>query len=103
MLCGYSMYKEIAMVIETPSSTGMDHATGHEATDRVAKAAHEAVDRVATHGARAEERLRTTGDRYGDQSREAIDALTAYIHDHPYAALGWAVAGGFVIGRILGR
>ncbi|MDN5871029.1 MAG: hypothetical protein L0H73_09985 [Nitrococcus sp.] len=75
----------------------------HDTTDRFAKAAHEAVDRVATQGARAEERLRTTGDRYGDQSREAIDTLTAYIHDHPYAALGWAVAGGFVIGRLLGR
>lgn len=76
-------------------------AADHHTTDRFAKAAHEAVDHFASHGARAEERLRRTGDHYGEQSRQTLDRVTAYIHEHPYTALGWAAAGGFLIGRLL--
>lgn len=75
----------------------------HETTDRFAKAAHEAVDRAAERGAEAEERLRQAGDHYGDQSRQTIDTVTAYIHDHPYTAIGWALASGFVLGSLLRR
>ncbi len=73
----------------------------HHATDYFAKVAHEAVDRAAQHGAQAEESLRKTGERYSEQSHQAIDWMTSYIKEHPYAALGWAVAGGFVLGRLL--
>ena len=76
-------------------------ATDHHTTERVAKAAHEAVDHFASRGARAEERLRRKGDYYSEQSRQALDRMTAYIHEHPYTALGWAAAGGFLIGRLL--
>ena len=86
------------MATERTSST-----PDHQATDRLAKAAHEAVDRAAARGAQAEERLRRTGDYYSDQSRQAFDRLGGYINAHPYAAVGWAVVGGFVIGRLLGR
>ncbi|EAR20420.1 DUF883 family protein [Nitrococcus mobilis] len=73
----------------------------HHTTDHFAKVAHEAVDRAARHGAQAEEHLREAGDHYSEQSRQAIDWMTRYIHEHPYAALGWAVAGGFVLGKLL--
>ena len=86
------------MAIESVSPTSTHHTM-----DRFAKAAHEAVDRVAARGARAEERLRQTGDRYSGQSRQAMDWMAAYIHDHPYAAVGLALTGGYVLARLLRR
>lgn len=83
------------------ATESVPHAANHHTTDRIANAAHDAVDQAAIHGARAEERLRRAGDRYSDQSRQALDRMTAYIHEHPYTALGWAAAGGFLIGRLL--
>lgn len=84
------------MVTENVSPTSTHHTV-----DRFAKAAHEAVDRAAVHGARAEERLRQTSDRYSGQSRQAVDWMSAYIYEHPYTAVGLALASGYVIARVL--
>lgn len=75
----------------------------HRVTDRFAKTAHEVVDRAAERSGWAEERLRKTGDHYGEQSRQAIETMTGYIHEHPYTSLCLALAGGFVIGTLLRR
>ncbi|HET8700924.1 MAG TPA: hypothetical protein VFL97_04575 [Nitrococcus sp.] len=85
------------MAIENVTPT----STHHHTTDRFAKAAHDVVDRVAARGARAEERLRRSGDHYSGQSRQAMDWMTTYIYDHPYASVGMALMGGYVIARML--
>lgn len=73
--------------------------TNTQYTDRFAKAAHKAVDQAAMRSAQAEERWHRTSDRYSDQSRQARD----WINDHPYAAVGLALAGGYLIAKMLRR
>lgn len=73
------------------------------ATERLAQAAHETVDTLSAYGARAEEQLRETTRVAGEQSRELIDQINAYINAHPMAAVGIAVGVGFLLGALARR
>lgn len=75
----------------------------HAATERVARAAHEGIDRVAKQGERAEEYVRDMGHYAGDRSRELARDVTEYLQEHPYAAIGAALAAGFVVGAMFRR
>jgi ElaB/YqjD/DUF883 family membrane-anchored ribosome-binding protein len=73
------------------------------ATERLARTAHEAVDTLSAYGERAEERLRDTGKTATERSRALIDEASAYVQQHPLAAVGIAVAVGFVVGALASR
>lgn len=73
------------------------------ATERLAQTAHQTVDALSEYGARAEEHLRETTRIAGEQSRELIDQIDAYINEHPMAAIGIAVGVGFLLGALARR
>jgi ElaB/YqjD/DUF883 family membrane-anchored ribosome-binding protein len=106
--------KTVPPVPETPPgkfSAGVDRmaAGAHSGIDAAAEAsgpamaratstAHKAVDQMdgaATHAAEAAEAA-------GARGTELISAGRAYVHEHPVAALGIAVAAGYLLSRVLG-
>ena len=70
-------------------------------TDKVAQFAHEAVDTVAN----ASNQARATFDETSDQLMNAEQLLLKncqnYVRENPVTSLGLAVAGGFLLSRLL--
>jgi ElaB/YqjD/DUF883 family membrane-anchored ribosome-binding protein len=101
----------------TPSSTtelptGVPGSVSDPAIERVARSAHTAVDRVAGTASSAVERVRTgvqgavgtmsdkmhdlssNGDVWADNARERV-------RENPLAAVGVALAAGYLLARLL--
>ena len=87
-------------------------AVAHDGIDRVAEAAHPAVDRLSqsAHGAvdRVAGAATTTASAVAAKTGQAralqdqlLDDCRLYIRDNPLKALGFAVAAGFVLTRIM--
>ena len=75
----------------------------HGGIDRLSSGAHDAVDRAA--GAAA-----VAADRFGARSKELVaardewmNATRGYVREHPFAALGVALAAGYLLSRITAR
>lgn len=88
---------------ESQSSPQSPHQSTHGATGRVARAAHEGIDRVARRGERAEDYVREMGSAASDRSRRFAREVTEYVQEHPYGAMGVAMAAGILIGALLRR
>lgn len=87
-------------------------STSHETIDRAAQAArplientteraHDAVDRIAGAASQYADTLGRKGEDLREAQEHAMDQLRAYVNEHPVAALSMAVAGGFLLSRIL--
>lgn len=83
-------------------------------TDKVSDFAHETVDNIANASNQAREavvgathQVRETMDEKSDQLINAEQRLVkncqGYIRDNPITSLGIAVAGGFLLSRLLNR
>jgi len=72
-------------------------------TDKAAHFAHEAVDSIAD----ASNHARASFDEKSDQIINAEEQLMkncqTYVRENPVTSLGLAVAGGFLLSRLLGR
>lgn len=75
----------------------------HSTTDRVAKGAHDVIDKAADKGERVEARVRDASHRASERAQEFEREAVSYVRQHPYKAVGIAVAAGFVLGAILKR
>jgi len=95
------------------NSTNGINSDPQKVVERVAQTAHETVDRVAAAAAPALERLRSSAtnasgtlqakaDQLGQMQEEWIANARNYVRENPLAAVGIAVAAGWLIGR-LGR
>jgi ElaB/YqjD/DUF883 family membrane-anchored ribosome-binding protein len=71
--------------------------------DRVAASAHEAVDKAAHAATAAARVIDKKGSQLKDLQSEYLDSCRAQVRDHPLAALGVAVAAGFLISFLLSR
>lgn len=71
------------------------------AVDAAAEKAHQTVDRVASSATKASKTLERKGEQLWDAQEQALDQVRAYVNEHPIAALSMAVAGGFLLSRIL--
>jgi ElaB protein len=71
------------------------------AVDRMAANAHEVVDRVAGAATQAAETLGVKGDQIKTAQDKLVESAREYMHEHPVATLGAAVAVGFVLSRLL--
>ena len=73
------------------------------AVDRLATSAHETVDRVAAVAVQTADSLGVKGDQLAKaQSKIAADTRD-YVQEHPVAALGIAVAAGYLLSRLLSK
>lgn len=85
-----------------------------EFTEMLANRAHEAINQLTTSTAEAENRIRQAASeaealvqkRARQAERRAEDALSRageYAEQNPLAAMGLAVAAGFIIGALVSR
>ncbi|MEQ8859182.1 MAG: hypothetical protein RIC56_11070 [Pseudomonadales bacterium] len=63
--------------------------------------AHDAVDRIAAVAAQAADSLGVKGDQLNDAQKKFTAGTRDYVREHPAAALGIAVAAGYVLSRLL--
>lgn len=74
-------------------------ATANQAGDKVAAAREKVQDSLR----RAKVKLEEMEDVLLDKSKEVARATDAFVHEHPWRAVGIATAIGFVIGLLVGR
>ena len=71
--------------------------------DRVAAGAHEAVDKAAHAATAAARALDKKGAQLKDLQGRYLDDCRAQVRDHPLAALGVALAAGFLLSILITR
>ena len=93
------------------ASTYTDPSVARSTTDQLGEKAHSGIDRLSAtaHGAvdRAANAAATAADRFGTKSHELLvardqwmDTTRGYVREHPLAALGIALAAGYLLSRI---
>lgn len=71
----------------------------HAGVDRLTRGAHDTIDRVASAATHAAERF--TDGRLAHQAHEWRATTTSYVREHPLAAIGIAVAAGYLLSRLI--
>lgn len=71
--------------------------------DRLRSTAHDTVERAAGVAASAADRLSVRGEEWLSAKDEWLDATRGYVREHPFAALGIALAAGYLLSRMSGR
>lgn len=71
--------------------------------DRVAAGAHDTVDRVAGAASAAARAMEEKGVQLKDMQSRYLDQARISIRENPMAALGIAVAAGFLLNHLLNR
>ena len=69
--------------------------------DKIATGAHQAVDRMASAATSAASQFGVKGDEVLAAKDHMLDSAREYVRAKPLAALGIALAAGFVISRIM--
>jgi ElaB/YqjD/DUF883 family membrane-anchored ribosome-binding protein len=69
--------------------------------DRVASNAHAAIDTVADAAVAAADTLGTHGEQLTNVQARLMEAAREYMREQPIAALGIAVAAGWILSRLL--
>jgi ElaB/YqjD/DUF883 family membrane-anchored ribosome-binding protein len=75
----------------------------HAGIDRLSASAHHAVDRAAGAATIAADRLGAKSRELLSAGDEWVDVTRGYVRDHPLAALGVALAAGYLLSRMLSR
>jgi len=75
----------------------------HGGIDRLSAGAHEAVDQAARASAAAADLVDARRRELLAAGDEWMNATRAYVRAHPLAALGIALAAGYVLSRVLSR
>jgi ElaB/YqjD/DUF883 family membrane-anchored ribosome-binding protein len=69
--------------------------------DKIASGAHQAVDRIASAATSAAEQWGVKGDQMLESKDRMMESTREYVRNNPMAALGIALAAGFILSRIL--
>lgn len=78
--------------------------SGHgknEPVERAAAGAHETVDKIADATHQAADAISEKGAQLQDLQEEWLENVRVYINDHPVQSVGIALAGGFLLSRLL--
>ena len=83
--------------------TGIDKVvtSAHDAADRAADTAHRVVDKVASGAAPVADWATENVDKLKESQDRLLSSVEQYVRDHPWKALGGALAFGFVLSRAL--
>jgi ElaB/YqjD/DUF883 family membrane-anchored ribosome-binding protein len=71
------------------------------ALDQIVSGAHGAVDRAGDAAAHAAGTLGAKGDQLNNSGKRMVNRAENYLHEHPVASLGMAVAAGYLLSRLL--
>ena len=71
--------------------------------DRVRNSAHDTVERAAAVASSAADRLSARSEEWLASKNEWMDATRGYVREHPFAAMGMALAAGYLLSRLTGR
>lgn len=71
--------------------------------DRLRSTAHETVERAASVASTAADRLSARSGEWLSAKDEWMDSTRSYVREHPFAALGVALAAGYLLSRLTGR
>ena len=71
--------------------------------DEAARTASRFSDKLRDNGAALQEELSAAGERFGDGAKRLSAVTSEQIRAHPLAAIGIAVAAGYVVARLLRR
>ena len=75
----------------------------HGGIERLTSTAHDAVERATSAAASAADQLGVQGRQLLATRDELMDSTRVYVREHPLAALGVALAAGYLVSRILSR
>jgi ElaB/YqjD/DUF883 family membrane-anchored ribosome-binding protein len=88
----------------TRKSNNSDSVTGlAPVVERVAAGAHEAVDKAAAAAVSAAKVVEKKGAQLKDLQATYLETCRDQVRDHPLAAIGAAVAAGFLLSLFLTR
>jgi ElaB/YqjD/DUF883 family membrane-anchored ribosome-binding protein len=87
---------------ETPMNT-TDKIAGyaHETIDTVANATNQATEAFADVTQQARESFDEKSDQFINAEQRMVKECRSYVRDNPVTSLGIAVAGGFLLSRLL--
>lgn len=71
------------------------------AVDRIASGAHLAVDKLVKAASTASETLGAKGEQLNEIQQRMVEDARLYVRAKPVTAIGFAVAAGFLLSRIL--
>ena len=72
-----------------------------ETIDNVSHSAHEAVDKIANATNQAAEAISEKGAQLKNVEQQLMENCRGYVRDNPITSLGIAIAGGFMLSRLL--
>ena len=70
--------------------------------DRMASSAHAAIDKFAGAAVTAADTLGIKGQQLNNAQAKLLDATRDYVREKPFAALGMALAAGWILSRLRG-
>jgi ElaB/YqjD/DUF883 family membrane-anchored ribosome-binding protein len=73
----------------------------HGGIDRLTSTAHDAVERATSAAVTAADSIGATGRQLLEARDQWMDSTRVYVREHPIAALGVALAAGYLLSRIL--
>jgi len=88
---GSGMQKNVEKGVETYSRSA------HQAVDRAAEAASAAASRMSEHV----EALGAKGEELLEMKDQWVDGAREYVREHPFQALGIAVAAGYLLSMMM--
>ena len=98
------------MAVETSRNVGAQKPDLDRNIERVSQGAHDAVDRATAAASQMADRLGEHAERLSDKGEELmslkedwVEGAREYVRDNPFAALGFALAAGFILSKITGR
>ncbi|HEV3010060.1 MAG TPA: DUF883 C-terminal domain-containing protein [Burkholderiales bacterium] len=80
-----------------PTST----RSGTDPIERASSTAHEAVDRVSQTAAAYAERFGERAEELLEMKDNWVEGAREYVREHPVAALGIAVAAGYILSMLM--
>ena len=69
--------------------------------DRVSDGAHRVVDQATNRAAALADRFGEKADELMEMKEDWLEATRSYVRDHPVAALGMALAAGYVLSALM--
>ena len=75
----------------------MAEAQKQQQIDRLSRTAHDTVDRAANAASQVAERVGEKAEELWAMQEDWVDGARAYVREHPVAALGFAVAAGYLL------
>jgi ElaB/YqjD/DUF883 family membrane-anchored ribosome-binding protein len=72
-----------------------------ETIDNASHSAHEAVDKIANATHQAAEAIGEKGAQLKNVEQQLMENCRGYVRDNPVTSLGIAIAGGFLLSRLL--